>query len=270
MFHDMEQIAEPSLKQTLTRKLIARLRGLIPDEVTDETPEDAAARRNLERTRAGVEIKRLRASRDTELPALAAVEEQARARLEAIRPDYEQARDAFEQARATYGRRSSDFDFALDMQVRRVAAAADPIIEEVRQALIDLMDEARATPILTEERNELYDQRTTAWVHQIWGNAPSIEARLAAILLLFRDLDNLKAEPVQDGIRERLAALVEALPDAGAMVMMRDYPSATGERPWPTYRQAREELIGRPIDDGEPERHRSRSGRLRQLFRRNG
>jgi hypothetical protein len=247
------------------RQVVNELRGIEQPEPDEFDLAAAAERRAALRATAGAEISSIEAQRDAELPGLAAAEERARRHLESLTPAYQEAMRAYAAAQGEHTRRAHDFAYARERQVRRVYAAAEPVIQETRTALTELMQATIATMAESEERNALYDERQGRWVHQIWSNAPSIDRRRTAILALFHDIEGMKAEPDQGDIRERLARLVEALPDASELVLVRDYPKAEPARPWPAYKQAREELIGRPIDDN-PEERRSRRGILNRLI----
>lgn len=214
--------------------VIARLRGFLSGSTPPETPEQAADRRACERAVAGTEIDQLAADAMAELPALAAAEEKARKRLESLRPGYQEALAAFDRAQAAHSRRAHDLAYARERAVRRVEAAAEPVIAEFVADLMELFEVTLKTQIVDEERNHVFDGELGRTVAEVWSNAPSIDARRKAILAARNEAEALKAEPDQSQIRERLVAMVEALPDAQTMVKVLDPPKVEQSRRWPS------------------------------------
>lgn len=204
--------------------IVARLRGFLGFGMSDETPEEASDRLGAERRAAARELASLEVQRVSELAKLDAAENAARRRLEVATPAYRAAVAAHDRAQAMRVRRTHDLDYGRQRLLRRIEVACDPEIDVVQRDLIDLLHLTLETKILVEERNTLFDLKRASYLHQLWSNTSSIDARRVAILALRAELEEWKAEPEQEGVRERMAARIEALPDANTMVMVRDYP----------------------------------------------
>ncbi|MCJ2030920.1 hypothetical protein MKK50_16240 [Methylobacterium sp. J-043] len=202
--------------------VIARLKGFLGMPTPPETPEEAAARRDRQRREAAAELDQIEADRNATLPGLAAAEVKARKRLDAVTPGYQQAVADFDRAQAVHSRRAHDFAYARELAVRRITAAADPVIEEFRQDLHRLLEANRLTPIERDLRQKQFDMRRQAYDVEEWSNLPSIAARRIAILAAINETDDLKADPNQADIRERLVKIVEALPDNTVLVKVAD------------------------------------------------
>lgn len=194
--------------------IIRRLRGFVELVTGPETPELAAIRREAERMAAAEELARLEALRAEELPRLAAAEEKARKNLEGLKPAYLRAVAALSDAEAAHVCRAHDFAYGRQTLERRIERAAEPVIDEFMQDMNQLHQQTLAIEIESDERNPFYDRTGSKMVFESWSNRPSIEARAVAVLAARNEAEAMKTDPDQSTICERLAALVEALPDA--------------------------------------------------------
>lgn len=200
------------------KAVLNRLRGLVGMSTRPETEEEAAERRDATRRSLGAELAALEAKRDAELPSLAATEAKAKKRLESVTPGYQQAVADFDRAQAIHSRRAHDFAYQREMLVRRIEAAADPIIDEFMRDMAGLLEANRLTQVETDIRTIGYDIAKTKSIREEWSNVPSLNARRIAILAARNEAEGMKGEPDQSKVRERLAALVEALPDNAVLV----------------------------------------------------
>lgn len=221
--HSMLDDASQLSSRTGPKGMLSRLFGILATPAQPETPAEAAERREAERAAAKVEMARAQAAADSELPKLAAVEEKARLHLERLTPAFQEATRAYDLARAAHSRRAHDLAYARELQARRVLVNAEPLIAEFMDGLAEALQVR--VEIHNEERNGEFDHRVGKVVAEVWSNAPSAEARRLAILAAFRDAEALKTDPDQSNLRERFAAILEALPDATVMVKVYEPPA---------------------------------------------
>ena len=236
------QAASPA-RMTPSR-LIAWVRGILTAPPVPETPAEAGERRRATRAGAGEQIARSRATADAELPKLAAEEERSRRHLEKLTPAYQEATRAYDRARMAHARRAADLDYEQVLATRQIESCAEPVIDEFATGLMDLHAATLKTPVEEHERNPLWHPEEQKQVFETWGNRPAILARAAAVMDAYRTAIAMKADANQDDVRERLAALVENLPDASEMTLLYKPPMREPSRRWPTYEEQRAELIG--------------------------
>ena len=232
----------PISGRTSPKGVLARLFEILSPPAQPETPVEAAERRATERDAARLEMAHLRTVADAELPKLAAEEEKARRHLEKLTPAYQEATRAYDLARTAHSRRAHDLAYAGERQSRRVHANFEPVITEFMAGLIEALEATIATPVVNEERNHEWDARTQRTVAEGWSNAPSIEARRAAVLAAYHDAEALKSDPDQDNLRERFAAIIAGLPDPEIMVKVYEPPPF---EPPVRYRSREEEIAER-------------------------
>lgn len=196
--------------------VLAKLRGLLPDpkvELEPPTPEERASRRD----EAGRELAALVAERDRELPRLAEAERKAAKHLATLTPAFRAAEKAFAIAQEARFQREHDFRYAEESLRRRVHASHEPILDEFIDDLYALYHANFEAPRLQEQRGEYLDTRSMKRYPEIWDNSAAQFARTKAILALRDKAEAMKFEPDQADIKERLAALLENLPDGTQM-----------------------------------------------------
>lgn len=196
--------------------VLAKLRGLLPDpkaELEPPTPEERASRRD----EAGRELAALTAERDRELPRLAEAERKAAKQLQALTPAFRAAEKALAIAQETRFRRQHDYRYGEECLRRKVHASHEPVISEFIDDIYALLHANIEAPRLSEQRGEYFDTRSMRRYPEIWDNSAAQFARTKAILALRDTAEAMKFDPDQDDIKERLAALLEQLPDSSEM-----------------------------------------------------
>lgn len=194
-------------------QIVARLKGLLPNASAEPkplTPEERAAIRE----EAGSKLAALSAERDRELPGLAAAEAKALKHLEALRPAYRAAEAAFAKARDKHFRRAHDYEYAEEGLRRQIVMAADPVIDEFMSDVTELFQASLGQQAEYENRGDYYDFNALKSWSEIWTDGPSRFAFRRALLAARNEAEAMKADPNQSNIRERLVALLDALPDA--------------------------------------------------------
>lgn len=155
----------------------------------------------------------------------------------------------YDVARMAHTRRAADLSYEQVLATREIEAVAEPIIAEFATALLDMRQQALETACEEEQRNPLTDSETGARHFELWNNRAAIIARSDALLAAFHAANAMKSDPNQDDIRDRLATLVEDLPDAGEMSLVYKPPLREPSRHWPNYEEQRAEQIGMHPED---------------------
>ena len=92
------------------------------------------------------------------------------------------------------------------------------VIDEFMDDVTDLFQPSLGQQVEFDLRGEYYDFAALKRYAEVWTDAPSRFAFRQALLAARSKAEAMKSDPDQTDIRERLAAILDALPDASLKV----------------------------------------------------